>query len=296
MKKFYSWIFLAVMLFSVVKSGCGGSGGDDVKLPDSTAQTSSVIHVEIDDSAAYETRYKAFYGYTSSGGWVLLAESTNGSVSFDVDSQYTEFGFEFDIVDPTNWLYSGVFYTAAASEVSDSDAQENVSKTVLIILGGTASAPTVEVKVDNMIVVRGDDTLTDTHSRYDWGNAAGDHNAEYYRIKVHLEKTGLYLLNSKALYGRQPGGKWVNITNGTDFTVSSQYTEFGFEFDITWGTDWPYSNVFWTAEQSEQEAVRNIDINMGGLARNAKITIKVNDKVVVYDSDCDSHSRYDWNK
>lgn len=289
MKKFCYWFFLAVMLFATTNSGCGGSGGDDVKLPDSTAQTSSRIQVEIDDSAPYETRYKAFYGRTSGGSWVLLAESTNGSVSFDVDAKYTEFGFEFDIVDPTNWLFSEVFHVATASEVSGAAAPQNIS----IALGGTESNPTFLARVDG-VTVRSHDTLTDTNTRYNWGAAAGDHDGSSGRISVHIDNPTWYSLKSKAFYGRQYGGGWVNLTNGTDFTISSQYTEFGFEFDISAGTDWPYSNVFWTDEQSEQETVESINIDMGGAVRTASITIKVNDNTVVSDSNCDSHSRYNW--
>ena len=291
MKKFCYWLFLAVMLFATMNSGCGGSGGGDIAIPktDTQTQTSDAIQVVIDDSDSYTTRYKALYGRETGGEWVLLAESTNGDMSFDIDTKYSELGFEFDITDKTNWLFSNTFYTNTASEVSDAAAPQAVS----ITLGGTESNPTIEARVDG-VTVHSNGALTDTNSRYDWGNAAGDHDTEYYTISVHITNPSLYNLKSKNFYGRQRGGRWVNLTNGTDFTVSSKYVEFGFEFDITWGTDWPYSNVFWTAEQSEHETVRDINIEMGGMVRNASISIRVNGNTVVYDGNCDSHSRYPW--
>lgn len=299
MKKFCYWLFLAVMLFATMNSGCGGSGGGDIAIPktDTQTPTASVIHVEIDDSEVYETKYKAFYGYTLSSGWVLLAESEAGDVSFDIAPQYTALGFEFYVADITDdtvtWGYSDVFFRdSAASEVSDANAQESVSKNVHIALGGTASEPTFEAKV-NGTTVSTNNAVTNT--RYNWGNAAGHHDTSKYReISVKISNSGAYIIKSQALYGRQPGGQWVNLGNAKNFNVSTVYTEFGYEFDIVWGTDWPYSNVFWNAEKSEQEDVRNIEISTGGTVRWSNITIKVNGSTVFEDSGCSSHSRYAW--
>ena len=162
--------------------------------------------------------------------------------------------------------------------------------------------------------------MTDVNPRYDWGAAAGDDNTgddntdEYslrgygsdgdmgdYQILVHFDReSAFFAFKSVAFYGREPGGNWVCLKNGKDlrlaeyFYVSSKYVEFGFEFDITWGTDWPYSNVFWTAAQTEQEAPVKIEIYVGGVVRMAWIEIKVNDERVLYDWNCDPHDRYPW--
>ena len=122
MKKFCYWFFLAVMLFATMNGGCGGSSGGDIQLPQT--QTSDTIQVVIDDSEPYTTRYKALYARETGGEWVRLAEGTNGS--FDVNAKYKEFGFEFDITDRTNWLFSDTVY-----KVSDSALPQNI----IIIMG-----------------------------------------------------------------------------------------------------------------------------------------------------------------
>ena len=304
MKKFCYWFFLAVMLFATMNGGCGGSGGGDIQLPQTQTQTSTdTIQVVIDDSEPYTTRYKALYARETGGEWVRLAEGTNGS--FDVNAKYKEFGFEFDITDRTNWLFSDTVY-----KVSDSAPPQNI----IIIMGGTEAAPTIEVKVDGRTVLS-NDALTDVNPRYDWGAAAGDDNTDEYslrdygsdgNIRVHLAHHGMYSLKSFAFYGRELGGNWVCLINGDRATtipwvgglniiiIGKSYVEFGFEFDIVWGTDWPYSNVFWTAAQTEQEAPTDINIEMGGTVRMADIEITVNGKTVVDVTNCDSHNRYPW--
>ncbi len=39
-------------------------------------------------------------------------------------------------------------------------------------------------------------------------------------------------------------GSWYNHTSDQHTTVSREYVELGFEFDIAWGTEWPYSKPF----------------------------------------------------
>lgn len=298
MKKFCYWLFLAVMLFATMNGGCGGSSGGDVQLPQTQTQTqtSDTIQLVIDGSESYTTRYKALYARETGGEWVRLMEA-NGS--FDVNAKYKEFGFEFDITDRTNWLFSDTVY-----KVSDSAPPQNI----IITMGGTEAAPTIEVKVDGRTVLS-NNALTDVNPRYDWGAAAGDDNTDEYSlrgygsdgdIRVHLDHYGAYILKSFAFYGRELGGNWVCLKNGKGlylaeaFPVSSRYVEFGFEFDIFLGTDWPYSNVFWTAAQTEQEAPTDINIEMGGTIRMADIEITVNGKTVVDVTNCDAHNRYPW--
>ncbi len=290
MKKFCYWLFLAVMLFATMNSGCGGSGGDDIAIPktDTQTQTSDAVRIVIDDSDTYTTVYKAFYAREAGGEWVLLAESEAGDVSFDIYPTYTDYGFEFYTIDEATWGYSGLLWSSSAAEVSDAAAPRKVE----IILRGTKEAPTVETRVDGRTVSNG--SSQNPATRNSWGSAAGNSNRNEGKIYVTLSGPSAYILNTKNFYGRQRGGKWVNLTNGSSFIISNKYVEFGFEFDITWGTDWPYSNVFWTAEDTEKETPTKIDISMGGTVRWANIEIKVNNRSVVSDSGCESHSRYKW--
>ena len=87
-------------------------------------------------------------------------------------------------------------------------------------------------------------------------------------------------------------GKWECLRdagNGNqEFWVGSKYVEFGFEFDITGGTDWPYSDTFWTIGDG---AAKEIFIEWGGGCRTANININVNGKDIFHDGNCDGHSR-----
>ena len=118
---------------------------------------------------------------------------------------------------------------------------------------------------------------------------------------MKIWKTGAYSNNCTRFYARKAGStKWdvlLDATNGNqEFYIdeSAGYVEFGFEFDIFWGTDWPYSGVFWTAAQSEEEKVEGIYIEMNGTVRDAEIYIYVNDKKVVSENDIWSQEQYKW--
>ena len=84
------------------------------------------------------------------------------------------------------------------------------------------------------------------------------------------------------------------VTSNKDFTAASSYVAFGFEVDVEGGTYWPYSGVFWTAEDSAREKVEYIWIEMSGSARYAEIYIYVNDKKVVSQNDLWSQEQHHW--
>lgn len=90
--------------------------------------------------------------------------------------------------------------------------------------------------------------------------------------------------------GKMKLGNWECLcdagSGNQDFWIGSKYAEFGFEFDISGGTDWPYSGVFWKAGDG---AASEIFIEWGGGCRSAWIDIKVDDKKVFHDGNCASH-------
>ena len=48
------------------------------------------------------------------------------------------------------------------------------------------------------------------------------------------------------------------------FTATSSYVAFGFEVDVARGRSWPYSGVFWTAEDTAKKGTPSkIDIELG---------------------------------
>ena len=83
----------------------------------------------------------------------------------------------------------------------------------------------------------------------------------------------------------------TSSTGNHDLSLSGRCAEFGFGFDITWGTDWPYSDVFWRWNDGIAE---KINIDMGGTVRTPSIDIKVNDTNVYKNGNCDSHSAPDF--
>ena len=106
-------------------------------------------------------------------------------------------------------------------------------------------------------------------------------------------------------YAQKSKGHWDRITDydgrvvdkiQEDFTILSSYVAFGFEVDVLHGTSWPYSGVFWTAEDTAKKGTPSkIDIELGGDIRNVSIQIKADDKVVYNRSGCTSNHRYGWN-
>lgn len=121
------------------------------------------------------------------------------------------------------------------------------------------------------------------------------------RVSYDIDTTKNYIVRSQGLYGRKvtginsdgsfklSGWECIKHAGNSDFsgTCSGRYVEFGYEFDITGGTDWPYSDVFWTTANG---AASSIDIETGGGCRTAKIWIKVNGNQVFKDSNCSKHS------
>ncbi len=108
------------------------------------------------------------------------------------------------------------------------------------------------------------------------------------------------------MYARKPGGKWECVFDGPnsgdyDFYIDGDYVEFGFEFDITGGCDWPYSDVFWDTKKSEEKTVEDIHIRMEGSAGGfwflfgqPSLSIGVNHVMAVDKANLESGARYDW--
>lgn len=244
------------------------------------------IMVRTYKTGAYANNAQRFYARKSSTAkWDLIINETNGNHSQHIDPDYVEFGFEFDIMSGTDWPYSGVFWTANKSEELKSKGGK--VEDIQIDMTGTVRYSDIYIHVNGENIVSHEHC--DTHLRYDWSSRSD--------IRVNIRKPGWYALNCSNLYARKPGGTWEKVYNNdkdSPFTISNEYVEFGFEFDITWGTDWPYSNVFWTEKKSESMRVNTIDICMGGAVRNSYITIHVNGNPVVDVTNCDSHNQYPW--
>jgi hypothetical protein len=75
-----------------------------------------------------------------------------------------------------------------------------------------------------------------------------------------------------------------------EITFDGTFVNFAFSFDITWGTDFPYSSVFWT--DTHNTDWETIDVELRGLCRNASIQIHVGNTRAVDKRNCDSHSEW----
>lgn len=162
----------------------------------------------------------------------------------------------------------------------------------------------------------GEDTTYDPNEE---GRSYGQDD-NYVTVKIYRNEI-LNYYSFKHLYGRKSSGDWVKLvdveTHASIYTpyvfskandvisdhedifewfvrVPKDYVEFGFEFDQKDGTDWPYSDVFWTVDDAKREQARNIRIDTGGGIRSASIYIEVNGRVVVDKKNCFSGERYDW--
>ena len=130
------------------------------------------------------------------------------------------------------------------------------------------------------------------------------------RKMVTITNNGAYHAKDICLYGRRilgvyPDGEylldeWEVIgkgkclhglgTQSTTYDIEGTYAVLAFSFDITAGTDYPYSGVFWNNE--DDTSWEKIDINLDGSCRMADINIKVGNKTVVDEENCSSHKEW----
>lgn len=124
------------------------------------------------------------------------------------------------------------------------------------------------------------------------------------REYINLYDGGVwYSLKASKLYGRKitgvnPDGSWIlgawellDNTPSLDrmITVDGRYYAFAYSFDIVWGTDWPYSGIFYSNVDVHPQAIR---ITLDGTCRMANININVDGKTVVHETNCSSHKEW----
>lgn len=126
---------------------------------------------------------------------------------------------------------------------------------------------------------------------------------------VAIDNDGLYQAKNVKLYGRyvidvdeETGefilGDWeiirefdtINGLHGMRFRIEGRYVAFAFSFDVTWGTDFPFSGVFFDDIYNIYE--NDINITLKGGVRNAGIKIKVGNRTVVDQSNCSAHKEW----
>ena len=125
---------------------------------------------------------------------------------------------------------------------------------------------------------------------------------------VTIRNNGFYHAKNIKFYGRRIigvddnaeyiYGNWEQINETESLhaggavacKIEGHYAEYAFSYDITWGTDFPYSGVFWSDLNDTNGS--DISISFGGTCRMAEINIYVGDKTVVSESNCSAHSEW----
>ena len=110
--------------------------------------------------------------------------------------------------------------------------------------------------------------------------------------RIRTYKTSAYRAKAQRVYASNPGQGWTCVldeTNGDHTTYVSGYTQFGFEFDIKDGTDWPFSRPFWYGSAPD-----DIYIEMTGGIRTADLKIQVDGNTIYDNTNLSAGSRYNW--
>ena len=130
--------------------------------------------------------------------------------------------------------------------------------------------------------------------------------------KISILNYGFFHAKNVKVYGRKclgiddnDGswilGKWEQINSNQSihtsevykYTVDGEYMCFAFSYDITWGTDFPYSGVF--LDQNSKYFAKDwneIEISMWGAVRTGCITIDLDDRTIVHETNCSSHKEW----
>ena len=125
---------------------------------------------------------------------------------------------------------------------------------------------------------------------------------------VTISNDGMYHAKSVKLYGRRilsvndkaeyVLGGWEQLNPNTSmhglasdtFNIGADYAQFAFSFDITWGTDFPFSGIFW--DKTYTTNWNELDITMNGTCRSANLYIAIGGKRYKSVQDCYSHKEW----
>lgn len=138
------------------------------------------------------------------------------------------------------------------------------------------------------------------------------------KVEVKLRQSGPYVVKNWKFYGRKAigvdrktgdfiFGKWEvlddrdNITcldNATYLDLTADYMQLAFSCDIVWGTDFPYSGVFWNEPDLDLREVeiammggcRTVSVHMDIKAYNEEKGVSANRKI--REDNCSSHKEW----
>lgn len=127
--------------------------------------------------------------------------------------------------------------------------------------------------------------------------------------QITVYHDGLYHAKNFKIYGRKIRavgyngnfilGDW-EVLDSTDslhgggvgqykFNISGTYVAFALSFDVTWGTDFPFSGIFWNDIYNTNW--ENINITLDGTCRNVDVEFKIDNKKFTY-TNCSAHKEW----
>lgn len=122
-------------------------------------------------------------------------------------------------------------------------------------------------------------------------------------IPYEFDNTGLYSIKSTKVYAREIVGLYddgsyiigpwklvhTNDKGHEKVKLPGDCVSFAFSYDIVWGTDWPYSGVFWDKIDTR---VNSIKIYSWGEVRTPGLNIRVNNKTIFDEYNLSSHNEW----
>ena len=132
-------------------------------------------------------------------------------------------------------------------------------------------------------------TTKTVYIRHEGGYHAKDVKL-YGRKIVKVEKDGSFVLGEWEELYTNTGIHGGGFTPMFYFDINAAYVSFAFSYDITWGTDYPYSGVFW--DDIYNTDWEGIHIHLSGTCRMADIKIIIDDETVVDETNCSAHKEW----
>ena len=126
-------------------------------------------------------------------------------------------------------------------------------------------------------------------------------------VTIEFSHRALYIANHSYLYARKiigvnkdgtfQLGRWECISHrynvcyceDKQITLPGEYVAFAYSYDVSLGTDWPFSGPFWNNTVSP---AKKIQIVITGGVRTPEISIAVNGTTVYFNDNLPAHNQW----
>ena len=183
---------------------------------------------------------------------------------------------------------------------------KKIIKKAIVYITSLTIMLAVLVPVSASQIVKADGLSFKVPKNYSEARALYDEMTSH-EINVKIQQAGMFVQKESILYGiRVIGvnsdgtfqlGPWEVISHRTnltfrenkEFKIPATYVCFAYSADITWGTDWPFSGVFWWYPYTR---ISDLSISVGGMARSVEVYMFVNNTQAYGCSNCSSHDQW----